>query len=86
MPVITATQEVEIGRMVVQGQPMQRISEIPNMLALWYIPIIPATKRHSLRSTYSKIEPYLKNDLKQKKVGAMAHVVEPLSTKCKALS
>jgi hypothetical protein len=29
MPVIPATQEVEIGKIEVQGQPMQKVSETP---------------------------------------------------------
>jgi hypothetical protein len=46
MAAIPATQEVEIRRIMVQGQPRQKIVETPistNELGLWYVPVIPGT-------------------------------------------
>jgi hypothetical protein len=45
IPVIPENQEVEIRRMAVQGQPQQKISEIPFQQTnweWWYTSLIPA--------------------------------------------
>jgi hypothetical protein len=46
MPVILTTWEMEIRRMVVQGQTGQKISEIPistNKPGMWCVPVVPDT-------------------------------------------
>jgi hypothetical protein len=62
-----STWEVEKGRIAVQSQPRQKVSEIPSQpisQVSWYVPIIPATReaigrRLALGKT---VRPYLKNN------------------------
>jgi hypothetical protein len=45
MAIILATQEAEIGRFMVQGQPRQKVSKTPpqpTSQAWWCMPLIPA--------------------------------------------
>jgi hypothetical protein len=42
--VILTTWEVEIGRITVQGQPEQKVSETPSQQINWLMLVIPATQ------------------------------------------
>jgi hypothetical protein len=68
--VILATQEVEIGRISVQGQLGQKLCETPSQSrswTWWYISVIPTTQKTSTGGAQFrpardiKARPYLKN-------------------------
>jgi hypothetical protein len=53
MPVIPATQQAEMERITVWGQPGQKVSKIPSQpiksWMQWHAPVIPATQRSTNR-------------------------------------
>jgi hypothetical protein len=71
MPVISATGEGKIRRIVVLGQYQQKVSEAPSQSvsqAQWCASVIPATCRRlqvrgsQSRQAWANITPYLKNN------------------------
>jgi hypothetical protein len=60
MPIIPATREAEIRRILVQGQPMQKLVRPPSQLsnwALWLPPVIPATQEADIGGSQVKASP-----------------------------
>jgi hypothetical protein len=93
-PVISATQEAEIGRIAVQGQPRQKISKnTPQQINMSWscMTNIPAMSEAEGKGSHpsqlgQKMRHYLKNNLKSKRTRGMAQVVHSLPSKCRDLS
>jgi hypothetical protein len=71
MPIIPATQQVEIVRITLPGHSKQKVSETPFHAikkAWWYTLVIPATQEAEVRGSLSKgshrkkCRPYPKNN------------------------
>jgi hypothetical protein len=94
-PAIPATWEAEIRRIIIQGKPRQKVSEILShqiswtwwcISCLWYS-YVRGCRQVSNRPVLGKnMRTFLKNNIKLKRAEVMAQVVECLLSKCKALN
>jgi hypothetical protein len=63
-PVIPATQEVQIRKIIVQGQPRQKVNETPFQQisqAWWFVSIIPVMGEVLVGGSQSKANPRQKH-------------------------
>jgi hypothetical protein len=88
MPIIPATEEIEIGKVKVWGEPRQKVSETLNStknLDVVAHTCDPAMWEAYVGESWSKASPFQKI-IKPKKNMEVAQVVEHLPSKHKALS
>jgi hypothetical protein len=83
-PVILAPQEAEMGKIIVQGQPRQKVWETPSQpiksWPWWHMPVIPAMKEMSIGGSQSSPAPGIKSDAvsiitKAERAGVIAKVI-----------
>jgi hypothetical protein len=95
MSIICATLEVESGRIMVWGQPRQKVQETSSQsrsLAWWFRSVVWATREACVGWQGSEVglgqncKTLPAEKLKQKRTGGVAQVVEHLSSKHKVLS